>query len=294
MALKRSTGERIFYFFDASFLIFLMILCLYPFLYVAFASVSNPKDIVQHRGILLCPLGFTLASYKMVFENPMILVGYRNTLIILVAGTSLNLLLTTLGAYGLSRKKLLLRNMIMFAVVFTMMFRGGLIPLYLQVRSLGLLDTRWALILPSAISAWNLIIMRTYFLTIPDSLEESARIDGANDWTILFRIIFPLAMPVVAVMLLFYGVYHWNSWFHAMIFLRERTLYPLQIILREILIANDTSGMTTSLVDVRDEEQIGETIKYSTIIVATLPILFIYPALQKYFMKGILIGAIKG
>jgi putative aldouronate transport system permease protein len=294
MALKRSTGERIFYLFDACFLIIFMILCLYPFLYVAFASVSNPIDIVKHRGILLRPLGFTLASYKMVFENPMILVGYQNTLIILAAGTTLNLLLTAFGAYGLSRKKVVLRNIIMFGIVFTMMFRGGLIPLYLQVRNLGLLDTRWALVLPSAISAWNLIIMRTYFLTIPDSLEESARIDGANDWTILFRIILPLAMPVVAVMLLFYGVYHWNAWFHAMIFLRERTLYPLQIILREILIANDTSMMTTSLIDVRDEEQIGETIKYSTIMVATLPILFIYPALQKYFMKGILIGAIKG
>ncbi len=292
--MRRTAGETAFQALDILAMILLMAACLYPFLYVMFASVSLPERIVVHRGILLAPLGFSLDSYESVFKNPNILTGYENTLIILVAGTTLNVLLTALGAYGLSRKQFALRGVVMFAIVFTMMFNGGLIPLYLQVSRLKLLDTRWALILPSAISAWNLVIMRTYFLGLPDSLEESARIDGANDWRILFRIILPLSMPVVAVMILFYGVSHWNSWFHAMIFLRERSLYPLQIILREILIANDTLRMTTNAASSIDMEQIGETIKYATIVVATLPILLIYPALQKYFMKGVLIGAIKG
>lgn len=292
--MRRTTGEKAFQSLDILLMLLMMVICLYPFLYVAFASVSLPERIVVHRGILLGPLGFSLSAYESVFKNPNILTGYQNTLIVLVAGTTLNVLLTALGAYGLSRRQFGLRNVVMFAIVFTMMFNGGLIPLYLQVNSLKLVDTRWALILPSAISAWNLVIMRTYFLGLPDSLEESARIDGASDWRILFQIILPLAMPVVAVMILFYGVHHWNSWFHAMIFLRDRGLYPLQIILREILIANDTLSMTQSAAASIDMEQIGETIKYATIIVATLPILLIYPALQKYFMKGVLIGAIKG
>lgn len=292
--MRRTAGETAFQALDIVLMVLMMAVCLYPFLYVAFASVSLPERIVAHRGILLAPLGFSASAYEAVFRNPNILTGYQNTLIVLVAGTTLNVLLTAFGAYGLSRHQFGLRNIVMFAIVFTMMFSGGLIPLYLQVSSLKLVDTRWALILPSAISAWNLVIMRTYFQGLPDSLEESARIDGATDWRILFQIILPLAMPVVAVMILFYGVHHWNSWFHAMIFLRNRGLYPLQIILREILIANDTLSMTQSAAASVDMEQIGETIKYATIIVATLPILVIYPALQKYFMKGVLIGAIKG
>ena len=292
--MKRTRGETVFQAFDLLLLTSFTFACVYPFIYVLFASVSDPARIVAHRGILIAPLGFSLGPYRMVFENPHILSGYKNTLIVLVAGTTINLFLTSLGAYGLSRRRIALRDVLMFLIVFTMMFRGGLIPLYLQVGSLGLVDTRWSLILPSAVSAWNLVIMRTYLLSLPDSLEESARIDGAGDWTILFRVVLPLAMPVVAVMTLFYGVHHWNSWFHAMLFLRNRALYPLQLILREILIANDTRSMTTSLISSVDEEQIGETIKYATIVVATLPILCAYPMLQKYFVKGVMIGAIKG
>lgn len=294
MARKRQFGEIAFELVNGGSMVLLMIACLYPVLYVAFASVSLPDKIVAHRGFLLYPLGFTLDSYRLVFENPNIAIGYINTLILLVVGTSVNLFLTTLGAYGLSRKKFKPRNVIMLGIVFTMMFKGGLIPLYLLVRDLNLLDSRGALILPTAVSAWNLIIMRTYFLGIPESLEESAYVDGANDWTILFRVMIPLATPVIAVMVLFYGVNHWNGWFHALIFLRDRSLYPLQIILREILIANDTTSMTTNVQNSVDAAQIGETIKYATIMVATLPILFIYPLLQRYFIKGVMIGAIKG
>lgn len=222
----------------------------------------------------------------------MIITSYLNTFFYVVVGTTVNILLTSLGAYALSRKNVKWKNFIMFMIVFTMFFEGGLIPLYLLVSELNMIDTRWALIFPTAVSAFNLIIMRTAFQGIPDSLEESARIDGANDFTILFRIILPLSLPVVAVMILFYGVYHWNSWFHAMIFQQDRELFPVQLILREILIANDTNSMTTGVSAV-DAMPIGETVKYATIVVATLPILCLYPFLQKYFVKGVMIGGIK-
>lgn len=293
MVIKRSLGEKLFDTFNVVFMIALMITTLYPFLYVAFASVSQPSQMVQHQGILWGPLGFSLNSYKLVFQNPMILKGYSNTIVYMVTGTVLNVFMTALGAYVLSRKGVYFRNLIMFITVFTMFFSGGLIPFYLVVRGLGMSDTLWALILPTAISTYNLIIMRTAFAGIPDSMEESARIDGANDFTILFRVIIPLAMPVVAVMILFYGVGHWNAWFNAMIFLKTREMYPLQLILREILIASSTDNMTTSVASA-DLEPVAETIKYATIMVATVPILFVYPFLQKYFVQGIMIGALKG
>lgn len=293
MVIKRSLGEKLFDTFNVVFMIALMITTLYPFLYVAFASVSQPSQMIQHQGILWGPLGFSLNSYKLVFQNPMILKGYSNTIVYMVTGTVLNVFMTALGAYVLSRKGVYFRNFIMFITVFTMFFSGGLIPFYLVVRGLGMSDTLWALILPTAISTYNLIIMRTAFAGIPDSMEESARIDGANDFTILFRVIIPLAMPVVAVMILFYGVGHWNAWFNAMIFLKTREMYPLQLILREILIASSTDNMTTSVASA-DLEPVAETIKYATIMVATVPILFVYPFLQKYFVQGIMIGALKG
>jgi putative aldouronate transport system permease protein len=180
----------------------------------------------------------------------------------------------------------------MFMIVVTMFFQGGLIPTYLLVSNLGLVDTPWAMIIPGAINTWNLIIMRTSFQAVPASLEESAKIDGANEWTIMWRIILPLSIPVMAVMVLFYAVGHWNAWFNAMIYLRDRNLYPLQLILREILITNSTDSMMTNASGV-DKMPISETIKYATIMVATIPILVLYPFLQKYFVKGVMIGALK-
>lgn len=293
MDLKRGNiGDKIFDRLNELFMAVLVVITLYPFIYVVFASVSLPSQMIKHQGILLAPLGFSLKSYGLVFENPMITRGYGNTLLYMTAGTVLNLFMTSLGAYVLSRKGVYWRNVIMMVIVFTMFFSGGLIPFYLIVRGLGLKDSIWALILPTAISTYNLIVMRTSFAGIPDSMEESARIDGANDFTILFKIIIPLSMPVVAVMILFYGVGHWNSWFNAMIFINTREKYPLQLILREILIASSTDTMTTS-VSSADIEPVAETVKYATIMVATLPILFIYPFLQKYFVKGIMVGALK-
>jgi len=202
-------------------------------------------------------------------------------------------MMTSLGAYGLSRKNLYWGKSMMLFIIFTMFFSGGLIPSFLLVKGIGLYNSRFALIFPSAISTMNLIIMRTNFQAIPESLEESARIDGANDLQIMMRVIIPLSGSVMAVMTLFYGVAHWNSWFNAMIYLRDRTSYPLQLVLREILISNQTQNMTQDVGDL-DKLSVSETIKYATIMVATVPILLVYPFLQKYFVKGVMIGAVKG
>jgi len=292
--MRRSLGENVFNVFNLLFLTGFMLITLYPFLYVVFASFSNAGLLLKHRGLLLRPAGWEIQAYRMVFKNPILFSSYLNTIIYVVSGTTLSIFLTICGAYSLSRKNVLFRMPITFFFVFTMWFSGGMIPLFLLVRNLHLLNTRWALILPSAVSTYNMIITITYFKSIPDSLEESARIDGANDYTIMFRIIVPLAVPVIAVITLFYSVGIWNAWFHAMIFLNRRTLYPVQLILREILILNDTAGIMGGVVSQGDQIIVGETIKYATAVVATLPILLVYPFVQRYFVQGIMIGAIKG
>ncbi|OZB92402.1 carbohydrate ABC transporter permease [Paenibacillus sp. XY044] len=292
MLYKRSLGEWIFAGVNTCFMILLCFVTLYPFLYVLFASLSDPAEMARFRGMLFYPTGFNLEAYKAVMNNPMILTGYRNTIFYVAGGTAINLFMTTLGAYALSRRNVYFNNSIMFIIVITMVFNGGLIPTFLLINSLGMLDTPWALLLPGAVSSFNLIIMRTAFQAVPVSLEESARIDGANDWTIMSRIIVPLSMPVIAVMILWYAVGHWNSYFSALIYLRDRELFPLQLVLREILISNSTDSMTTDAA-ASDRLDIGITIKYATIIISTLPILCLYPFLQKYFVHGVLIGALK-
>lgn len=292
MLHKRSLGEWIFSGVNTCFMILLCFVTLYPFLYVLFASLSDPTEMARFRGMLFYPKGFNLEAYNAVMDNPMILTGYRNTIFYVAGGTAINLFMTTLGAYALSRRNVYFSNSIMFMIVITMVFNGGLIPSFLLVNSLGMLDTPWALLLPGAVSSFNLIIMRTAFQAVPVSLEESARIDGANDWTIMSRIIVPLSMPVIAVMILWYAVGHWNSYFSALIYLRDRELFPLQLVLREILISNSTDSMTTDAA-ASDRLDIGITIKYATIIISTLPILCLYPFLQKYFVHGVLIGALK-
>jgi putative aldouronate transport system permease protein len=290
---KRTPGERIFYWLIIAFMVGLVIVTLYPLIYILFASVSDPMAMMEHRGALLHPLGFTLAAYQAVLNNPMIAIGYRNTLFYVVVGTAVNVIMTILGAYALSRKNLMLKNPLMFLIVFTMFFSGGLIPTYLLVtQTLGMQDSPWAIIFPTAISTYNLIILRTAFEAVPVALEEAARMDGANDFQILYHIVLPLALPSVAVIILFYAVGQWNAYFNALVYLRSRELYPLQLVLRDILITSNTESMTTGISS-GDVFPIGETIKYATIVVATLPILFVYPFLQKYFVKGVMIGAIK-
>lgn len=291
--LKRSNGEKVFCIFNIFIMVLIMLITLYPLLHVIFASISDPTRLIKHQGALVKPLGFSMKAYKMVLENPNILIGYKNTLFYVIVGTTINVFLTALGAYGLSRKDLLWGKAIMFLILFTMFFGGGLIPFFLTVKQVGLLNSRWAMIIPTAVSTWNIIVMRTSFMGIPDSLEESAKIDGANDFIILFRIIFPLSLPVIAVMALFYGVGHWNSWFNAVIFLRNRGLYPLQVFLREILIINAEKN-TMSVNRPLEDELIKKQLKYCTMVVATVPILLVYPFLQKYFVEGVMIGAIKG
>jgi putative aldouronate transport system permease protein len=293
MIESKTLSERVFNVTNYAVLTFLCIITIYPFYYVLAASISEASLFAEHRGLLLWAKGFSLEAYRLLFDNPLIATSYMNTLFYVVVGTTLNLVFTSLGAFALSRKNVMLRDPIMMIITFTMFFSGGLIPSFLVVNDLGMYDTRWSLIVPVLVSVFNLIVMRTAFLGIPDSLEESAKIDGANDWTVFIRIIIPLSTPVIAVMILFYGVSHWNSYFTALIYLRDRELYPVQLILREILILEDVNNMTTS-VGIADKEFISNTIKYAAIIVVSTPVLMIYPFLQKFFVKGVMVGAIKG
>jgi putative aldouronate transport system permease protein len=291
--IRLSRGERAFNVVNTVLLLGLVVVSVYPLLYVVFASFSEPSQLIANRGALLRPLGFSLDAYRMVLQNPMIAIGYRNTLFYVVAGTALNVVLTALGAYALSRQNVMLKTPILIMIIFTLFFNGGLIPTFLLIgQTLHMQDTVWAMILPTAVNTWNLIILKTAFESVPPSLEEAARIDGANDFTILWRVVLPLSLPALAVVVLFYSVAHWNAYFNALVYIQSRELYPLQLVLREILITSNVESMTTGVAS-GDTFQVAQTIKYATIVVATLPILLVYPFLQKYFVKGALIGAIK-
>ena len=294
MVNKKSNGEKVFSVCNVLIMFFLIAITLYPMYYVLVCSLSKGSNLVGARGIILWPRGFDLSAYKAVFQNPNILTGYRTTLFVVIVGTILSVATTAIGAFVVTRKQYPLAKPLSYLMVFTMYFSGGMIPTYLVVNNiLHLGDTLLALILPGMISVYNLLIMKANFQSIPDSLEEAARIDGANDIRIFVQIILPLSQAVIAVMILFYGVSYWNAWFEAMMYIRTRTLYPLQLILREILLSNAT-GTTGDGGGAGDQYMIGESIKYATIIVATLPILCLYPFIQKYFVKGVMIGAVKG
>jgi putative aldouronate transport system permease protein len=292
--IRESFGSRAFDALNVLLLLTLTLVTLYPMYYVLMASISRPADFVTYRGLIWRPIGLSLESYKVVLANPNIRIGYQNTILVVLVTTMLSLLLTSMGAYFLSRKNAPFKKAIMMIIVFTMFFSGGIIPFYLTVTGMRLDRSLLALILPVAINTFNMIIMRTAFQSIPPSLEESAKIDGAGHFTILFRIVLPLSMSTVAVIILFYAVQNWNAWFNAMIFLRDRSLYPLQLVLREILVVNDTNSMTAQVGnDMGDQRMVAETIKYAVIMVATIPILVLYPFLQRYFVKGVMVGAVK-
>lgn len=287
-------GDRVFdiavYFLSAM----ILVLVLYPLLFVVSASFSSP-DQVLNGNVVLWPKGLTLEPYRKVFENQAIWTGYRNTVLYTVLGTLVNIIMTVMAAYPLSRKDLPLRNLLMLLIVFTMYFTGGMIPTYLLVRDLHMDNTIWAMILPVAIATYNLIVMRTFFQTnIPDELYESAMLDGCSNIRMLFSIVLPLSKAILAVMALFYSVAHWNAYFNALIYLRNERLYPLQLILREILILNQSEEMGTNNAGMAEKVLMAESIKYSVIIVSSLPVLFFYPFLQRYFVKGVMVGAIKG
>lgn len=289
---SKSKGENIFNVFNILFMAFLMLITLYPFMYVVFASFSEPSELMAYNGPLLSPLGFSAEAYKAVVKYDVIWSGYGNTLFVVVVGTIISLALTSLGAYALSLKNFMYRKPIMLFIVFTMFFSGGLIPSYFTMKNLGLYNSLWVLILPCSISTYNMIIMRSAIYAIPESLQEAANIDGASHFTILTKIVLPLCGPTLAVLALYYSVAYWNSWFNASIYIQDRDKFPLQLVLREIIMGNESSSIQ-STIDMGEQQSISATIKYATIIVSTLPILIVYPYLQKYFVKGTMIGAVK-
>lgn len=291
--IRKSAGDRAFDIFNIILQTLVAVVMVYPMLYVLFASLSDPMEFVSHKGILWHSIGFTFNSYKAAFENPMLLKGYSNTLFVLVFGVTVNIVMTICGAYFLSRKNVKYQKIISIYIIITMFLNGGMIPFYFVVKTVGLENSLWSLILPTAVNTFNLMILRVSFASVPDSLEESAKLDGANHLTIMIKIVLPVCKASIAVIILYYAVANWNAWFNAMMFLIDRPKYPLQLILREILINNDTSSMTGGT-DVGELEFVGETIKYAIIIISTLPILCLYPFIQKYFTKGVMIGAVKG
>jgi putative aldouronate transport system permease protein len=272
--------------------------CILPFIHVIMCSFTKPEILVSYKGLNLWPQGFTIRGYELVFKNRDLLNGFKNTLIYVVVGTSVSLAVNILSAYGLSKKNLLWSRPLLLFASFTMLFSGGLIPFYLLIRQLGWFNTIWAVTIPGAVNVWYLIILRTSFKALPESLEESAKLDGANDFQILTKIIIPLSMPVIAVIILYCVVGHWNSWFNASIFLQKRALFPLQLFLKEIMITNDTTRMANNValpgIDFLAIDRFRPLVQYCTTVVVTLPIVCAYPFLQKYFIKGVLIGSIKG
>lgn len=264
----------------------------YPVWYVLVASVTDYRELMAKSGMLLWTNEPTLSAYRMAFKNPLILTSYANTLFIVAAGTLISLMLTSVAAYFLTRRDVKLQKPIYLMIIITMYFNGGMIPFYFTVRDLGLENSLWSQILPTALNTFNLILMKVSLENMPRSLEESAEIDGAGHWSVLFRIVLPLSKATLAVIGLYYAVGYWNSWFNAMLFIREREKFPLQLVLREILLQNQTNEMAGGA-NYSEGSQIGEAIKYAVIVIATLPIFFVYPFLQKYFVKGVMIGAVK-
>jgi len=290
---KKSFLSICFDIFNYIMLFLISFVCLYPFLYVVFASLSDSNMLMAADGMLIYPLGTNIDAYRAVIKNPMIYSGYKNTLIVLFGGLAMNMLLSILAAYVLSRKEFAIRKAATKFVMFTMFFSGGMIPTYLNVCSLGLDNTLLALIIPGAVNVYNMVILRSGFDAIPESLIESAKLDGASHTRIMWRIVVPLAMPTIAVIILYYAVAHWNSWFGAMMYLRDREKFPIQLVLREILLQNNTSDMMQGT-DSNDAMAVAESIQYAIIVVSTLPILVAYPYIQRFFVKGVMVGAVKG
>lgn len=299
--IKSSIGDRVYIFLVYVYLSIALMLVLYPLIYIVSASVSDPQYINSGEMWLL-PKGLNFYGYQTIFNSNDIWMGYKNTIIYTFLGTSVNLAVTIPVAYALSRQDFIGRKFLTKFLIVTMFFSGGMIPTYILIRNLGMLDTIWAMIIPGAASVYNIVVTRTFFeSTIPTELEEAAAVDGANDWQLFTKIILPLSFPIIAVMALFYGVGHWNSYFNALIYLSDRAKYPLQMILREILVLQDLSStgspeaMSSSAAELMyTKQQLAGVIKYGVMIVSTLPVIMVYPFLQKYFVQGVMIGSVKG
>ncbi len=293
--MKKSKSRVAFECFNTVFLLFMAFISLYPILYVVFASLSDSNALMRWGGRMLWhPLGCNFDAYVKALKNPNIFSGYKNTIFVVSVGLLSSMLLSSLGAFFMSRRNVRFGRFITMMILFTMWFNGGLIPFYLAVRDIHLVGSRWSLIIPNVINTYNMIILRTAFASVPNELSESAYIDGASQFVVFSRIILPLSKATLAVVAMYYAVTYWNAWFGASIFLQGETgKWPLQLVLRQILIVNDTSSMTIGVSDA-NKESIGESIKYAVIVIATVPILCVYPFVQKHFVSGVMIGAVKG
>lgn len=296
--IKENKGDRIFNIINYTVMTLALIIVAYPIIYILSASISDPT-YVNSGQMWLLPKGLTIEGYKRVFNNPDIWIGYGNTIFYTVAGTCISLFITIPCAYALAKKDLPGKGFFSAMFLFTMFFSGGLVPLYMLIKNLGLLNSRWSIILMGAASIWNIIITKTFLqMTIPIELEEAMEIDGCNVFNKFFRIVLPLSAPIIAVMALFYGVGRWNSYFNEMIFLKDSYKYPLQVFLREILIITQmNAGQNLNSQEVQtmaEMAKLADMIKYAVMIVSTLPLIIIYPFLQKYFVKGVMIGSVKG
>lgn len=292
---EEGKGYEVFSVFNVIFLILAIICTFYPIYFVLAASFSNAAGLAANYGLLLLPIRpLSLTAYELVFRNPLVLSGYLNTFIILFAGVSINMVMTLMGAYTISLKHSLLARPLALFMLFTMYFSGGMIPAYINIKSFGLMDTLWALIIPGAVSTYNLLIMRSAFAALPESLYEAAYLDGASHLRILSQIYIPLSSATIAVLALYYAVGHWNSWFNASLYISTTSKYPLQLVLRQILILNENSELNSTMTDNGEQALYADLVKYALIVVSTVPILVLYPFLQKFFVKGVMVGAVKG
>jgi len=294
--IEETTTDRIFLIGVKIMLWIALIVVTVPLVYIVGNSFSSASAVSAGR-VLLWPVEPSLKAYKVAFGDPQIMQGYLNSFIYAIGGTLISVTLTIAIAYPLSRRSLFGRNVIMSVLIFTMLFSGGLIPTYLVVQDLGMLNTRWAMVIPSAIGVWQVIIARTFFRsTIPDELYEAATIDGASDLRFLWSIVLPLSKPVIAVIALMYAIFQWNSYFDALVYLKDPSLYPLQIVLRNVLILNTVTGGSTTqnLAQQLDQQQLANVLKYALIVISSLPVLIIYPFVARHFTKGVMVGAVKG
>ena len=286
----KNRQDRWYYLFCYTVVTILTLIVLYPVFFIIAASVSNSNMVIQGQ-VWLWPKEFTLKAYELVLERPQIWTGYRNTILYTAGGTLINLVITLMCAYPMARKNLPGRNIIMFIFSFTMMFSGGMIPTYMLVKNLGIMNTYWSIVLPGAMSVYNMIVCRTFIETnIPDEMLEAAQIDGCNNTQFFFQMVLPLSKAIIAVLALWYGVAHWNAYFNAFLYLRESDKYPLQIFLKEILVQSERMGGA----DMVEQSTIYETLKYSVIVISTAPLFCVYPFVQKYFQEGVMVGGVKG
>ncbi|MCJ8010263.1 carbohydrate ABC transporter permease [Paenibacillus sp. KQZ6P-2] len=298
--VKETRGDKVFLICNYIYVFLAFLIVFYPLVYIVSASISDPKYVGSGE-MWLWPKGITFDGYKRVFQTTSIWTGYGNTIVYTVVGTAINLVVTLPAAYALSRRDFVGRTFFTGMFMVTMFFGGGLVPTYLLIKKLGMINTMWAIVIPSAASIWNIIVSRTFFQSsIPSELQEAAQIDGCTNMRLFIKIILPLSMPIIAVMALFYGVGHWNGYFSALIYLNDADKYPLQLVLRQILVLQEMSAqgggaMSAATAEaMNNKAEIAALVRYAVIIVATIPIIVIYPFFQRYFVQGVMIGSVKG